>query len=77
MFLKISQNSQKNTCVEICFLIKFIEKETPTQVLNFCDIFKNNYFVEHLPTAASERSVDMFILFNEFLEVFFVSSNIC
>ena len=32
MFLEISQNLQKNTCARFSFLIKFIKKETLTQV---------------------------------------------
>ena len=48
VFLKISQNSEKNTCVRLSFLIScrpkacnFIKKETPTQVFfcNFCETF--------------------------------------
>ena len=36
--------------------INFIKKETPTQVYSceFCEIFKKNYFTEHLPTCASK-----------------------
>ena len=52
MFLKISQNSQENTCVRVPFLVKlqaedeaynFIKKETLTQVFSceFWEIFKN------------------------------------
>ena len=53
MFLKISQNSQENTCA-------FIKKETLAQVFSceFCQISKNNFFTEHLWTAASEQ-IDM------------------
>ena len=47
-----SQNSEKNTCVGIYFMIKlepetcnFIKKETPTRVF-FCEFW--NLFVEHL-----------------------------
>ena len=44
--LKISQNSQENICVGVSFLIKFIKKETPTQVFSceFCEIFNNAFF---------------------------------
>ena len=47
--LKNSQYSQENTCVRVP------EKETPTQVFSceYCKIFKNTYFEEHLRTAAS------------------------
>ena len=35
----------------------FIKNETPAQMLfcEYCETFKNNYFEEHLPTAASEK----------------------
>ena len=47
MFLKISQNSQKNTCVRVFFLIKL---QNLAQVLSceFCKVFKNSFFIEHL-----------------------------
>ena len=34
----------------------FIEPETPVQVFSceFCDIFKNNYFLEHLQTGTQQ-----------------------
>ena len=57
MFLKISQNSQEYTCAGVSFLIKlqakackFIKKETLTQMFSweFCEIFKNSLFTEHL-----------------------------
>ena len=57
MFLKISQNSQENTCARASFLIKlqaepcsFIKKEALAQVFScgFCEIFKNTFFIEHL-----------------------------
>ena len=52
VFMKISQNSQENTCARASFLIKlqveacnFIKKETLTQVFSceFCEIFKNTF----------------------------------
>ena len=42
VFLKISQCSQENTCVG-------------TSNCDYCQIFKNTYFEEHLRTAASGR----------------------
>ena len=39
VFLKNLQSSLNNTCVRACFLIKSDE---------FCEVFKNTYFVEHL-----------------------------
>ena len=52
LFLKISQNSQEDTCARVSFLIKlqakvcnFPKKETLAQLLSckFCEIFKNNF----------------------------------
>ena len=57
VFLKISQNSQENTCVGI---FNFIEKESPahspTQVFSceYCEILKNTNPEDHLLTAAFE-----------------------
>ena len=53
MFLNISQNSQENTSVRVSFTgqaCNFIKKETPTQMFSceFCEIFKNTFFIEHL-----------------------------
>ena len=61
MFLEISQNSQENTCTRVSFLIKacnFIKKETLAQVFSweFCEIFKNIFFTEHLWTTASSSA---------------------
>ena len=61
MFLKISQNSQENTRARISLLIKlpeacnFIKKETLAQVFSFefCEIFKNTFFTEHIWATAS------------------------
>ena len=55
VFLKISQNSQENTCAS-SFLIKlqtsgnFIKKEALVQVFpdEFCEIFMNTFFIEHI-----------------------------
>ena len=54
MFLKISQNSQENTCVRVSFLIKLqsdnqqlsFKKKTLAQVnlCDFCEVFKNTFF---------------------------------
>ena len=62
--LKIPQNSQENTCTGVFFSInlqaacKFIKKETPVRLFycEFCENFKNIFFVEHLRTAASYYS---------------------
>ena len=56
-FLKILQCSQENTCAVFTFSyscraggLQWYYKEIPTQVLScqYCEIFKNTYFEEHL-----------------------------
>ena len=47
VFLKISQNSQKNTCVEVSFSTKlqfFLKKNANTGVCEFCEIFNNTFW---------------------------------
>ena len=58
MLLEISKNSQKNTCAPGA-ACNFIKKETLVQVFSgeFCEISKNTFFIEHLRTTASYRSV--------------------
>ena len=60
--LEISQNPQEKTFTRVIkFLNKvaglhdFIKKETLAQVLfcEFCEIFKNTFFTEHLRATAS------------------------
>ena len=57
VFLEISQNSYKNTCARVSFLIKLqaFKKDIPAQVFSseFCEISKNTFFTEHLWTTAS------------------------
>ena len=57
MFLKISENSQENTCAKVSFSVKsqaqacnFIKKEAVTQVFSreFCETFKNTFLKGHL-----------------------------
>ena len=57
VFIEILQNSQENTLVRVCFLIKlqasvynFIKNKTLVQVFfcEFCEISKNTFFTEHL-----------------------------
>ena len=59
---KISQNSHQNTCNRDSFLTKlhvwdllFFEKESPRQVFSceFCEIFRNTFFIKTSPVAAS------------------------
>ena len=52
VFLKMSQNLQKSTCLRVSFLIKtsgnFIKIEaSPAFSYEFCEIFKNTFFMEH------------------------------
>ena len=56
------QNSQKNPCARVSFLImlqalacNFIKKETQAQGFSceFCEISKKTFFIEHLWTTAS------------------------
>ena len=62
VFLKISENSQENTGAKLHFKINLqasacnlIKTETLAQVFSseFCQIFKNSFFKEHLRTPAS------------------------
>ena len=62
VLLKISQNSQENTCVRVSFLIKacnFIQKETLAQVFSceFCKISKNTFSHKTSPVDASEINI--------------------
>ena len=54
IFLKVSQNSQGNTCARTYF---FIKKETLEQVFSceFYEILKYTYFTEHLRVTASRQ----------------------
>ena len=65
-FLKISQNSQENTCVRVSFLMKlqvsacnFIKKETLAPVFSceFCKMFNNTFITEHLRVTVSQGFV--------------------
>ena len=65
VFLEISQNSQKNSCARVSFLIKlqasglqlYIKKATPAQVFSceFCEFSKNTFFTEHVRTSTSGK----------------------
>ena len=62
-FLKISQKSRENTCTTDSFLIKeeawglqpYLKKEILAQVFSFefCEIFQNSFFTEHIRTTVS------------------------
>ena len=82
VFLKISQNSQENTCARASFLIKllaeacnFIKKEALAQVFSceFCEIFKNTYFYRTPPVAASVRIKKRFYFADQPTVVFMLS----
>ena len=82
LLLKILEYSQENTCVRVSFwqsykACNFYKQETPTQVFSceYCEIFKNNYFEEHLLTAASEIIFLLFIRF--FPAINFSSKFVC
>ena len=57
VFIKISQYSHENTCVGVTLQAFRIATllETPTQMFSceYCKIFKDTYFKEHLRTTAS------------------------
>ena len=62
VFLEISENSQENTCAGVFSkqswrpqTSNFIKKETLAQVFSceFCKIFKNTFFTDHLWETAS------------------------
>ena len=48
VFLKISQNSQENTCVGVSVLVKFRASSC-----NYIKKVKNTFFTEHLQATAS------------------------
>ena len=53
VFLKISQNSQENTCTRVSSRLRsttLLKKETLAQVFSckFCEISKNTFFTKHL-----------------------------
>ena len=71
VFIKISQNSQENTCTRVSLLIKLqavpatlLKKETLAQVFSweFCVISKNTFFTEHIRMTASEMIESLFKL---------------
>ena len=58
VFLKLLQYSQENTCVRVSFRsfnLQFYQKETPKLMFSseYCVIFKNTFFAEHLQTTVS------------------------
>ena len=78
VFLKLSRNSQANTCQSLFFnkvaewglqTEASFEKETPRQVLSceFCEILKNIFLTKHLWMIASIGTISSWI----FLKCFF------
>ena len=53
MFLKTSQNSQKNPCARVSFLVKLLAQVFSCE---FCKIFKNTFFHRTPPVAASANN---------------------
>ena len=53
VFLKISQNSQENTCARVSFLIKF--QALGLFSCEFCKISKNTFLTEHLWATVSVK----------------------
>ena len=65
VFLKISQNSQGNTCARVSFLIKLPVSDTgetlaPVFSFEFYEISKKTFFYRTPPMAASEFSEKIF-----------------
>ena len=68
-YKKTHKIQQENTCERVSFLIKlqalaciFIKKETLVQVLSceFCEIFKNTFFIDQLWMTAFVSSAEQF-----------------
>ena len=55
------QNSKENTCARPQ-VSNFIKKESLTQAFSyeFCKIFRNNFFTEHIQSTASEFCTEFF-----------------
>ena len=48
--------------VVLMSLLQFYEKETPTRVFSWCEIFKNTYFQEYPRMAVSELTLESYCL---------------
>ena len=66
LFFKILQYSQDNTCVFQAFR-QLYQKDTPAQVFSceYCGIFKNTYFVEHLPIVFCAQWMQVDLRFSQ------------
>ena len=82
VFLKLSRNSQANTCQSLFFnkvaewglqTEASFEKETPRQVLSceFCEILKKIFLTEHLWMIASIGTISSWIFLKCFFFFFF------
>ena len=80
VFLKISQNSQENTCVRVSFLImaqaegsNIVEKEAVAQLFSceICDIFKSKFYI-----MKRLRWLQFSGCITKFLNIFFTLQNI-
>ena len=62
LFLKISQNSQKNTCSGFSFLMRLQVRalQPPTLLRIFCEIFENTFFIEHFRETGFNSFVQRF-----------------
>ena len=86
MFLKTSQNSQKNTYATVSYLAmlqasaySFLKKETLIQVfsVSFCKDFKNTLFTVHVgaTTSAISKHSNKTMVFFSFDSITFTSFN--
>ena len=66
MFLKVSQNSQKNACARVS--CNFIKKEALAQVFSceFCETFKNKFFYRTPPDDCFCTIIIIIIVINLF-----------
>ena len=87
LFLKISRYSQENTCVGVSFLIKLqalrpvtlLKRDSDTGFFSceYCEIFKNTYFEEHLRTAVTENIPCSKLENNGVIKLYFNSNFSC
>ena len=75
VLLKILQNSQENICARVCFLRKL---QASGVFCEFCEIFKNTYFTEHLWWLLLKEVMSnhfiFFFIFGQFCIKFFEAS---
>ena len=77
LFLKISRYSQENTCVGVSFLILKRDSDTGFFSCEYCEIFKNTYFEEHLRTAVTENILCSKLENNGVIKLYFNSNFSC